>query len=392
MAFNEEQILDDILALASELIRIPSVTVGRQPRPAEVWRASSKLVDFLEEAGLQVRLFEQGPYPAVLAGFPGGLQAPVMLSGHFDVVAPEPDDRQFDPHIDGDYLIGRGSADMKAVVATYLVWMRERLQEGGPYPPMNLLLIGNEETGEDAPMGTAHVLQTLAGESGYAPDLLVAGERTGERGDELWGGVCTANRGVVRFQIVGQAARGHSGLGEAGVDLVEQMLEQRLEISRLFERYFRQGKDGWRSQLRFPFFHVGQPGVYNVTADRGVLGVEIRPIPEDDLAGFRAALEDYVAGRQLRIDDLVIHPGIVCDPSDPYLAALFAAVEQASGHPVERCRKLAGTSARFAPGGRGVIWGQSGVGPHTRYEKHFIPSILPYYRALDLFARKAGHV
>ena len=281
---------------------------------------------------------------------------------------------------------------MKVVLATFLVWMRERMRRGSPYPRLNLLAIGNEETGEDAPMGTAHVLHALSGESGYLPDLLVAGERTGEGGDELWGGVCTANRGVVRFQIVGRGSRGHSGLGEANVDLVEQMLEQRLAISNLFDRHFSQGHDGWRSQLRFPFFHVGEQGVYNVTADRGVLGVEIRPIPEDDLAGFRRALDEYAAERQLRIDDLVIHPGIVCDPSGPYLNALLDAVEKASGRPAELCRKLAGTSARFAPQGRGVIWGQSGIGPHTGHERHFIPSILPYYRALDLFADKVGQV
>ena len=26
-------------------------------------------------------------------------------------------------------------------------------------------------------------------------------------------------------------------------------------------------------------------------------------------------------------------------------------------------RKLPGTSARFAPGGQGVVWGQTGIGP-----------------------------
>ena len=46
-------------------------------------------------------------------------------------------------------------------------------------------------------------------------------------------------------------------------------------------------------------------------------------------------------------------------------------------------RKLPGTSARFAPKGQGVVWGQSGIGPHARDERHFVPSILPYYRVLQ---------
>jgi hypothetical protein len=50
-------------------------------------------------------------------------------------------------------------------------------------------------------------------------------------------------------------------------------------------------------------------------------------------------------------------------------------------------RKLPGTSARFAPGGNGVVWGQSGIGPHARGERHYIPSILPYYHTLEQFGK-----
>ena len=41
-----------------------------------------------------------------------------------------------------------------------------------------------------------------------------------------------------------------------------------------------------------------------------------------------------------------------------------------------------------APGGNAVVWGQSGIGPHARDERHFIPSIEPYLRVLDDFAER----
>ena len=44
------------------------------------------------------------------------------------MVEPEPDDSQFSPRIEGDYLWGRGAADMKTVVATNLVWMKDMLE------------------------------------------------------------------------------------------------------------------------------------------------------------------------------------------------------------------------------------------------------------------------
>jgi hypothetical protein len=79
--------------------------------------------------------------------------------------------------------------------------------------------------------------------------------------------------------------------------------------------------------------------------------------------------------------------GIACQPNHPGLQALIAAVRVVSGGEPAIGRKLPATSARFAPGGQGVVWGQSGVGPHAKDERHFIPSILPYYQALDQFGK-----
>jgi acetylornithine deacetylase/succinyl-diaminopimelate desuccinylase-like protein len=82
--------------------------------------------------------------------------------------------------------------------------------------------------------------------------------------------------------------------------------------------------------------------------------------------------------------------GVACDPNNPALKALIEAVKQASGDAEEEPRigkKLPGTSARFAPGGQGVVWGQSGVGPHAKNEAHYIPSIEPYYKSLNELAK-----
>jgi hypothetical protein len=76
---------------------------------------------------------------------------------------------------------------------------------------------------------------------------------------------------------------------------------------------------------------------------------------------------------------------VACDPENPYLKALLAGIEAAGGE-IRLGRKGAGTSARFAPKGQGVVWGQTGIGPHAAGERHYIPSIDPYYRALEAFA------
>jgi len=375
----------EVLALSQRLVKIPSVTACPEERLPEVHRAATFIYDYLRNHGVPVRTFDTGPFPAILAHFPGGEQAPVMLCGHFDVVEPEPDDSQFEPRIEGDYLWGRGAADMKTVVSTYLVWMKDRLKQGAPYPPVNLLLVGNEENGELEAMGTPHVLQLLKEESSYEPAFFAAGERTGEKGTELWGEVCTQNRGVLRFELVAHGTRGHSGLA-GGADLTERLLSARESLRELFARHLTlKSAEGWQSLARFAYIQVGTPGIYNITPDRGSLGVEIRPIPQDDVSKMRADIEAMAAELQLEFLPSAWEPGIACDPENPHLKALLSGISAAGGD-VRIGRKGAGTSARFAPGGQGVVWGQTGIGPHAAGERHYIPSIDPYYRALDAFA------
>jgi succinyl-diaminopimelate desuccinylase len=376
----------EILDLAKKLIEIPSVTAGGEERLGEVIRAATLIYDYLRNHGLEVRYFDHSRYPAILAGFAGQVEAPVMLSGHFDVVAPEPDDSQFSPYQEGNYLWGRGAADMKTVVATNLVWMKDQLHSGGSTPRINLLLVGNEENGEEEPMGSPHVLEILKGE-GYAPELFIAGERTGESGDELWGEICIENRGVMRFDLSARGQKGHTGVAAQGRNISTALLKARVDIAELLEkRLTLSSSDNWRSQVTFPFIQVGEPGVYNIVPDYGRIGVEIRPIPQDDIDQVYEELSEYCQANDLELSVSVKENGIACDPQNPYLLQLIEAVRKASKSEPQIGKKLPGTSARFAPGGQGVVWGQSGLGPHAKDERHYIPSIMPYYQALSAFA------
>ena len=388
----------EILDLAQQLIRIPSVTASPNERLEEVHRAGSLIDDYLRNAGLDVK-FLDGKYPAVYASFPPPASYPkdngvatasslpgeakdtkdILLTGHFDVVEPDPNDSQFTPRIEGDYLWGRGAADMKTVVAAYLVWMKDMLKSGKPFPNISLMLVGNEENGEAEAWGTLHVLKELT----LMPSLIIAGERTGEKGNELFGEICVENRGVMRFDVIARGAKGHSGVAGTG-DLSEKLIAARSVLSGIFAKYLTlKSADGWQSQVKFPFIHVGTPGVYNVTAGEGILGVEIRPIPQDDIEGLKSKVEEYCAENGLDLCMNVMENGVACSPDNPALKALIESVRVASGSVPRIGRKLPGTSARFAPGGQAVVWGQSGIGPHAKDERHYIPSIEPYYKALN---------
>jgi succinyl-diaminopimelate desuccinylase len=380
----------EILDLAQQLIRIPSVTASPNERLDEVHRAGSLIDYYFRNAGLEVKFFD-GKYPAVYATFPfrraistQSVQSPILLTGHFDVVEPEPDDSQFTPRIEGDYLCGRGAADMKTVVATYLVWMKDTLKSGKPCPNISLLLVGNEENGEAEAWGTPYVLKEL----NLTPSLFIAGERTGEKGNELFGEICVENRGVMRFDVIARGAKGHSGVAGTG-DLSEKLIAARSALNEIFAKHLTlKSPDGWQSQAKFPFINVGTPGVYNITAGEGILGVEIRPIPQDDVVGMKTAIEEYCAETGLELCISVMENGVACSPDNPALEALIESIRVASGSEPNIGKKLPGTSARFAPGGQAVVWGQSGIGPHAKDERHYIPSIEPYYRSLNELAER----
>ncbi|HEY9528104.1 MAG TPA: M20/M25/M40 family metallo-hydrolase [Anaerolineales bacterium] len=378
----------EILDLAQQLIRIPSVTASPNERLDEVHRAGSLIDDYLRNTGLEVKYFD-GKYPAVYARFSAHNEVEahstgeVLLTGHFDVVEPEPDDSQFIPRIEGDYLWGRGAADMKTVVATYLVWMKDMLKSGRPFPKISLMLVGNEENGEADAWGTPYVLKELD----LRPSLFIAGERTGEKGNEQFGEICVENRGVMRFDVVARGAKGHSGVAGTG-DLSEKLISARSALNEIFARHLTlKSTDGWQSQAKFPFINVGTPGIYNVTAAEGILGVEIRPIPQDDVEALKSKVEAYCAEDGLELCINVMENGVACSPDNPALKALIDAVRITSGAEPRLGKKLPGTSARFAPGGQAVVWGQSGLGPHAKDERHYIPSIEPYYRSLNELAK-----
>jgi len=380
--------LDEILNLACELIEIPSVTACRNERLDQVHRIYFFILNYLEKKGLEPQRFEQGKYPALLVGFPGAAQQRVMLSGHFDVVAPEPDDRQCKPQIAGDYLWGRGAEDMKTTVATFMIWMKDTLEKGPPFPPVNLLLVGNEETGEIEPMGTGHILHLLKTEQNYQPELIIAGEQTGDR-DEVWGEIRIQNRGVLRCEIIERGRHQHSAIQSNFPEMADRLFKAQSDLSEIFSVHLSlRNHDQWKSQVKFPFIKIGTPGIYNITADYGALGIEIRALPEDNLINLYYVIQSYCETNHLSLKVDTLKPGIACDLQNPLLQILLETVKDTCSQNPRLGKELRGTSACFAPRGQGVVWGQSGLGHHQADERLYIPSIMPYYNALTAFGTK----
>jgi acetylornithine deacetylase/succinyl-diaminopimelate desuccinylase-like protein len=130
--------------------------------------------------------------------------------------------------------------------------------------------------------------------------------------------------------------------------------------------------------------------VFNLTADRASLGIEVRSLPDDSLGGLVGFLRSLADAEGFELELLSCEDGVRCDPANPFAQHLLQAVRETSGRKPVVGRKLHATSARFAPNGQGIVWGQSGMAPHAAGERHYLPSILPYFRALTRFGELAA--
>ncbi len=117
---------DERLERLKTFLRIPSIS-GLPEHAPDVRRAAEWLADELRAAGVEhVEVSETGGHPIVYGDWLHAEGTPtVLVYGHYDVQPVDPLDEwmsaPFEPVVDGDRLIGRGSADDKGQIHAHLV-------------------------------------------------------------------------------------------------------------------------------------------------------------------------------------------------------------------------------------------------------------------------------
>lgn len=148
--------VSDTLALTKELIARPSMTPDDQG-------CQDLLIKRLEATGFNVERLRYGDVDNFWARH--GTQDPIYaFAGHTDVVPPGPEDQwqfpPFSPQVKGEYLFGRGAADMKGSLAA-MVTACERFTTDHPDHQGSIaLLITSDEEGT-AVDGTIKVIEWL---------------------------------------------------------------------------------------------------------------------------------------------------------------------------------------------------------------------------------------
>ena len=190
----------DPIALARDLINIPSVTPAR----GEVFDVLDRA---LQQLGFSVHRWVLGEPPdgptENMVAIRGTGGPHFGFAGHLDVVPPGDGWRTdpFETVIEDGVLIGRGAVDMKSAIACFVAAVSRVEQSAGT---ISLLITGDEEG--YATYGTPRIIDWL-NERQIRPDMILIGEPTSV--DRLGDTVKIGRRGSVNMWIDVPGTQGH---------------------------------------------------------------------------------------------------------------------------------------------------------------------------------------
>lgn len=256
-----------LIKTTSDLVKIESINP-----PGLEEEVGNYLLDFFREASIEARAIPvEGNRFNVVARIPGkDSTSSLAFTGHMDVVPVSEKERArwktppFSGEVQGGFIHGRGSADMKGGLASAMVAMRE-IAKRGIIPQRDIYLIATVDE-EDGMKGSKALLKEPFLDS---VSLMVVCEPTSLK-------ACIAGKGRTygNIRITGQTGHGSQGKGRNAIDFARKLLN-RMEETR-FPEY--QGTPYGDSFWQALSIHAGVEPC--VVPDELELKVDARLVPE----------------------------------------------------------------------------------------------------------------
>ena len=211
----------------------------------------------------------------------------VMLSGHTDVVPVDGQSWSTDPFIlrqEGDYLYGRGTADMKGFIACVLAWIPTMIN-AKLSNPIHIALSYDEEVGC---LGVRKLIDFMA-ETPNLPSFGIIGEPTNMQ-------IINAHKGKRALTVKIDGSSAHSAYPNEGVNAIN-IAVQLISFLRSQQQVIEENgpfDNGYT--VPHSTIHVGtiQGGTaLNIVPDSCGFNFEIRHLPDHDIEPIVAELVKY---------------------------------------------------------------------------------------------------
>lgn len=145
--------MEEYISSLKKLVEIPSISTLPENQ-GDVQRAATELAYQMETLGLQnVQVMPTQRHPVVYGeDLSAGPDKPVVLIyGHYDVQPVDPlelwETPPFEPQVKGDFLVGRGTSDMKGQIAATLAAYHALRSTHGMPVNVKFIVEGEEEIG-----------------------------------------------------------------------------------------------------------------------------------------------------------------------------------------------------------------------------------------------------
>lgn len=297
----------DPVELTRTLVAFNTINPPGNERPCAEY-----LGRLLEAGGFTVTYHEFADRRTSLVARIGGSRdkAPLCFTGHIDTVPLGAQPWSVDPfagEIADGKIYGRGTTDMKAGVAAFVVAVLQLAPQLSSGPGVVLVITAGEETGCE---GAYHMagLGDVLGEAG----AIVVAEPSS---NQPWIG----HKGALWLTARTTGVTAHGSMPEKGVNAVYKAAHA---ISKLEDFDFNIARD---AVLGKPTLSVGSVhGGLNINSvpDLAEIGIDIRTIPDQDHTVIRTDLAGYL-GDDVALASVVDVRGVLTDPANDWMQDVF---------------------------------------------------------------------
>ena len=355
--------MDIDLPFFLDLLRIPSVTDDIP----QVNRAVAAMRGWLEARGVfcETETMPDGREFLYASVVKGQRTPKLLLHAHLDVV-PAPA-ALFEPRIDGDRILGRGTQDCKGNAMAMATALAALAGSGA---------------------GVGAVFSTDEEEGGETSGAAVArGCRATGLTAVLDGGawsITYAQKGIASFRLVAKGRGGHSSEPWRFDNPIDKLLDGWARVRAAWPKI---PEDEWHWGDSIAATVVRGGSVHNQIPDEAEMSVNVRYVNPGDEPRIEAFLRETSGlGVELRA---ACEP-VFCDENAPAVAALREAMATAFGRGIAMKRMQGATDARHftGPGAAPVaIVGIEGGACHEEREWASLSSIQAYADLLESFGR-----
>lgn len=335
-------------------------------------------------------------YPRLnlIARWDVGAEKTVHFNAHYDVVPVAGHWRTdaFHPQVSGDWLYGRGSADMKNSIVAILSAIAA-LREGGVQPAFNIecSFTCDEEIGGQ--LGAGYIIRKGLVNADYIVN--------GEGGSVLDVGV--GHNGALWLNLTVHGKAAHGSRPQEGVNAFEKMVDLVTTLQPLKRQLDAPGRAFITpgGQERHPTMSLG--GVFhgtdrdkvNTVPAQATFSIDRRILPNERLADAEREIRTAIAklcrsDPQLKVDvntALQITPCMV-QPAHPFPQAFAQAVRNVRRHPVRFSTATGFTDLHFfveAGGMPGIGYGPYGEARHGADERASVSDLIQTVKVYATF-------